>query len=166
MKKVNILLMKPFSGTMSNVKSGFSVSYSSYKAKQSKGKEMLLKAQLTELKHKISETPTPDIIDSYCDAKSALEALYIDKARGSMIRYQVQYINENENGTRYFLNVEKQNYNKRCIKMLITENENVSDEKKILIEQKKFCENLYTDYNPSITHDELLEIEKKFSKFN
>ena len=67
------------------------MSFSSYKAKQSKQKEMLLKAQLTKLEDKISETPTPDIIDSFF-AKSALEALYMDKARGSMIRSPVKYM--------------------------------------------------------------------------
>ena len=46
--------------------------------------------------------------------------------------------------------------------MLITEKGNISDKKQILLEQKKFYENLYIDYSPSITHDELLEIEKKF----
>ena len=45
--------------------------------------------------------------------------------------------------------------------MLITEKGNISDEKQILLEQKKFYENLYTDYSLSITHDKLLEIEKK-----
>ena len=42
-----------------------------------------------------------------------LEALYMDKARGSMIRSRVQYISENEKGTKHFLNLEKQNYNKK-----------------------------------------------------
>ena len=46
--------------------------------------------------------------------------------------------------------------------MLITEKGNISAEKQILLEQKKFYENLYTDYSPNITHDELLEIEIKF----
>ena len=86
---------------------GFSMSYSSYKAKQSKQKEMLLKSQLTELEDKISETPMSDIIDSYYDAKSALEALDMDKTTGSMIRSGVQCISENEKGTKYFLNLEK-----------------------------------------------------------
>ena len=62
------------------------MSYSSYKAKQSKEKQMLLKAQLTELEDKISETLTPDIIDSYYDdAKSAL---------GSIIHGQSQRLND------------------------------------------------------------------------
>ena len=144
---------------------GFSISYSAYKAKQNKQnkqKESHLKAQLTELEHTISETPTPDTIDKYHNIKSELEALYVERARGSMIRSRVQYINENEKATKYFLNLEKQNYNKKCIKMLITEKGDVTDEKEILNEQKKFYENLYSDHNPNIAYDDLMEMEKDF----
>ena len=141
---------------------GFSISYSAYKAKQNKQKESHLKAQLTDLEHTISETPTPDTIDKYHNIKSELEALYVERARGSMIRSRVQYINENEKATKYFLNLEKQNYNKKCIKMLITEKGDVTDEKEILNEQKKFYENLYSDHNPNIAYDDLMEMEKDF----
>ena len=117
---------------------------------------------MSELEHTISETPTPDTIDKYHNIKSELEALYVERARGSMIRSRVQYINENEKATKYFLYLEKQNYNKKCIKMLITEKGDVTDEKEILNEQKKFYENLYSDHNPNIAYDDLMEMEKDF----
>ena len=75
---------------------GFSLSYSSYKAKQNKQQEKLLKTQLTELEQTISETPTPENLDIYYDIKSTLEALCTDRARGSIIRSRVQHISEDE----------------------------------------------------------------------
>ena len=142
---------------------GFSISYSAYKAKQNKQKESLLKAKLAELEHTVSETPTPDTIDKYYNIKSELETLYVERSRGSMIRSRVQYINENENATKFFLNLEKQNYNKKCIKMLITENrEEITDEKEILNEQKNYYKNLYSDYIPNISNDDLVEMEQDF----
>ena len=141
---------------------GFSVSYSSFKSKQTKQKEMLLKSHLTQLEDKLSETPSPELLDDYNDTKSELETLYSDTAKGVLVRSRVQYINENEKGTRYFLNLEKQNYNKKCIQMLITEKGNLYDEKQILHEQQNFFEKLYNDPTPRISTEELLALEKTF----
>ena len=79
---------------------GFSVTYSSYKSKQTKQKEKFLQAQFNQLEKKISETPMPQILNNYNDIKTDLEDLYIEIAKGSLVR--VRYINENEKGTKYF----------------------------------------------------------------
>ena len=56
-----------------------------------------------------------------------------------------KWVEEGEKNTKYFLNLEKRNYNNTCIKTLFNkDNEEITDMKQILEEQKRFYENLYT----------------------
>ena len=56
--------------------------------------------------------------DEYNLIKSELEFIYNKKALGSIIRSRCQYFEENEKNTKYFLNLEKRNYNTKHIKTL------------------------------------------------
>ena len=59
-------------------------------------------------------------------------------------------------------NLEEQNNNKKCIKMLITEKGNIYDKKQILDEQQRFFETLYCDPTPGLSSQDLLVLEKSF----
>ena len=61
------------------------------------------------------------------------------------MRSKAQWFEEGEKNTQYFLNLEKRNYNSTCIKTLITDNNTeITDLNEIILEQKRFYENLYS----------------------
>ena len=61
-----------------------------------------------------------------------------------MIRAKARWIEDGEKNSKYFMNLEKRNYNNTCIKTLLTsQNIEISDTKSIIAEQKNYYENLY-----------------------
>ena len=81
-----------------------------------------------------------------------------DKARGVIIRSKVQWTEEGEKCTSYFLRLEKSNYNNKHITKLIDiDNNQITDPKTILEMEKNFYEKLYQAKSPP--HDEYRESE-------
>ena len=67
------------------------------------------------------------------------------KTKGAIIRSKAQLVEEGEKISKYFLNLEKRNYNQKCMKTIINRDGlEVTDQKNILKEQANVFENLYT----------------------
>ena len=64
--------------------------------------------------------------------------------KGSAIRSRAEFIENNEMNSRYFLGLEKKNFNLKCIKCLNTTHGQLTDESKIFREEHMFYEKLYT----------------------
>ena len=79
-----------------------------------------------------------------------------------MIRSRATFLNENEKNSKYFLNLEKRNYNTKCIKKLLTDKGSITDEKDILKEEKRFYQNLYNSNKSTIDTADLINIENQF----
>ena len=129
---------------------GLTVSYASYKSKECQLREQLLLKQLQDLKVKVSETPAPEYLNQYTEIKSELEEFYKEKAKASMIRARADFIENHEKNTKYFLNMEKRNYSVKCIKCLKTPFCQITEEEKILQEEKRFYEKLYSENDKDI----------------
>ena len=141
---------------------GFSISYSSFKAKESRYKEQKIANELKELENKLDETPTVEAIEKYTELQNTLNELYIGRAKGSLIRSRAQHLELNEKNNKYFLNLEKRNFNAKCIKSLKTSDGFIYKEQEILEEGKRYFENLYSSNHPKIDPSELSELEQEF----
>ena len=126
------------------------MSYASYKSKERKLREQLLLKQLQDLEVKVSETPAPEYLNQYTEIKSELEEFYKKTAKASMIRATADFIENDEKNTKYFLNMEKRNYSVKCIKCLKTPFGKITEEEKILQEEKRFYEKLYSESDKDI----------------
>ena len=65
------------------------------------------------------------------------------QAEGIFIRSRAQYIEENEKCTKYFYDLEKRNYNIKCIKCLKSGDKTITDLYEILKEEFKFYSTLF-----------------------
>ena len=66
------------------------------------------------------------------------------KTKGATFRSKIMYFEEGEKSTKYFLNLEKMNYNKKVINKLKVGENIITDPTEILAEEARFYSNLYT----------------------
>ena len=78
---------------------------------------------INELEKEINNKPTDDILQKYNEAKRYIEEYNNEKAKGVLIRAKVDWAEHGERNTKFFLNLEKRNYDMKCITKLIDENE-------------------------------------------
>ena len=121
--------------------------YSCKRAKENREIESNLKDKLEILEQKLGKNENISDLDfcEYVRTKSDWESHIAKKNNGILLRSKAKWIEEGEKNTKYFLNLEKRNYNNTCIKTLINkDNTEITDMTKILDEEKTFYENLYT----------------------
>ena len=71
---------------------------------------------LETLEEELDRNPNCDKHDEDKLIKSELEFIYSNRASGSIVRSRCKWVEENERNTKFFLNLEKQNYNTKHIK--------------------------------------------------
>ena len=87
-------------------------------------------------------TRVNDRVDSL---KRDIEKIYAYKAQGAAIRCKARWADLAEKPTKYFLNLEKSNFNRRAIHRLKNkENKVLSDAKEIEKELTQYFKNIYT----------------------
>ena len=92
-----------------------------------------------------------DKLAEYYETKKEWEHIQSEKSEGIIMRSRVQWAEQGEKNTKYFLNMEKRNYNKRYIKKLETGyGLEITDPSEILNEQKKFYSDLYSSSNLNV----------------
>ena len=78
------------------------------------------------------------------------------EADGAIFKSKVKWIVEGERTTKYFINLEKQNYNIKYIKAIIDSSCTfITDASSIINEQQKFFKNLYSTKQGSSIDEEL-----------
>ena len=93
----------------------------------------------------------------YLQAKGEWEKLVRKKTNGIILRSKAKWSEEGEKSTKYFLNLEKRNYNQKCIKKLIGNNgSEITGQNEIIEEQRRFYEDLYSSKLKN-TNDKLLD---------
>ena len=118
------------------------IEYSIKRNKELRKKEKEIMAKLEEYEQKIDNTIE---LEEYKQIKREYEHILDRKIRGQIIRAKAVWTEEGEKNSKYFLNLEKHNYEIKHIKKLIsTNNEEITDPEKILEEEKIFYEHLYT----------------------
>ena len=122
-----------------------SLTYSIRKKKIERQEIETLSKRLNELEENISSTPTAQLLDEYSLLKTQLDSHFEELAKGSMIRSRCQQIHESEKPTKYFLNLEKANHNKKHIRSLKHNDVYITDPPKILDLQKCYFSQMYTE---------------------
>jgi hypothetical protein len=121
-------------------------------------KDTILKCDTLE--KKLSDNPTEEIIQQYNETKLEIEQYNNEKAHGVFIRSKCDWAEFGEKNTKYFLNLEKRNYNNKCISKLINEEQvTITDSNEILNYETKFYKKLYTipEHEGNITRENCME---------
>ena len=127
-----------------------SIAYGKEKSKQRRDTITAMEHQLTdllntdnELNGRSDDSTKQEIIR----LENEIESLYNIKAKGAQIRARVEFIEEGEKSTKYFLNLEKSRQARKSVTSLKINDQNICDNNMILDEEVKFYQNLYTAKN-------------------
>ena len=136
---------------------GKTISYASYKAKQTRNSEKEILDRLLIVEKLICENPNEDNKQELTTLKKELELINNERTSGAQLRARAMHIELNEKNNAYFLNKEKSNYLVKNITTLHLENgEIVTKPKDIIDSQKKFYQKLYEEKsnNSKIAQDD------------
>ena len=97
--------------------------YSSIKAKQTTEKLKSLESKLKIPENNLENNPTDITHANYIQCKGEWDKILKTKADGIKLRSKAKWVEDGEKNTKYFLNLEKCNYNSTCINKLIDKNE-------------------------------------------
>ena len=129
----------------------FTISFAKIKAKKRKDHEKILTQEAERLQKLIDVQPTADNINYYTEIRNQLERISFDRARGACIRSKVRWHEFGERSSKYFLNLEKRNYENKFITRLTKDDEScLTDPKEVLEEQRRFYSKLYSSQNPRV----------------
>ena len=124
---------------------GFSVNYSAKKKKSKINIIQVLEKRLQRLENILTETWSAEVEQQVNQVKEELDKYLEDKTKGAMIRSRCRWYEEGEKSTKYFLNLEKRNFNNKNLDRLMLQNGDISTNcEQILEEEKRFYQKLYT----------------------
>ena len=85
-------------------------------------------------------------MEKYFLVKPRLEKIFTENAQGvNIIRSRCQLKEEGECNSKYFLSLEKHNYDVKYIKSLVVYNQTIRDPGEVIFAQKDFYLNIYSD---------------------
>ena len=92
-------------------------------------------------------------LDKINNKKQILETIRKDYIEGSIVRSRIQWLNESEKPTKYFLSLENRNYIDKTIRKIIINDETVTNQDKILKHIKDFYQNLFKKHDQDFNED-------------
>ena len=95
------------------------IRYANKKAKEDKKYEKELTEKLEHLEQNINSDDR-NTYSTYLQCKQEWESLISKKNNAIIFRSKAKWVEDGEKNTKYFLNLEKRNYNNKCIQKLIT----------------------------------------------
>ena len=133
------------------------IQYSVRKSKSDKNRLQVLERKEKRLEDElINKNPLfDDSHEQLLKVKKEIKEIRNKKTKGAILRSRVQWVNDGEKPTKYFLNLEKHNYKKKTLFRVADRNGMiVEDEHDILDQIKDFYSNLYKSRN-YVDHDYL-----------
>jgi exonuclease III len=120
--------------------------------------------ELNRLDNMYMDNPTDDIWQQLDTSRRELEEINKESLASTIFRSKCEWAEHGEKSSKFFLNLEKHNYENKNISSLQVGTETITDEKKILGEIKIYYENLYS--SNTTDHRKLKEILKDVPKLN
>jgi hypothetical protein len=100
---------------------------------------------MEKLEKLLSTNPSDEILIQYHEHKTYIEDFNNDKANGAILRSKAAWAEFGERNSKFFLNLEKRNYNMKCITKLLNEDDTeITLPDKILEYEETFYKNLYS----------------------
>ena len=123
----------------------FSIQFSKEKAKQFKSRIHWLSSKVDDLHKKIAQSPgNMTLVNEMEKTRMELDLAHVAKSKGAQVRAKVNWIENGEKCTKYFLNLEKSRAGKKIITRLKKQDGEVTcDQKEILNIQYEFYKDLY-----------------------
>ena len=123
---------------------GLIIEYASKKKKKNQQNEIALKKKIESL-DRLEHLHVNDIawVDKLESLKQELENIREIKLSGTLIRSRAQYISSNEKPSKFFLNLENNNFVSKHIRELKVGNKDIQNPDKILEEMFSFYQTLY-----------------------
>ena len=120
------------------------ISYSILKQKMLKQEQIKITSHLSILEKNL-DFHNEEQISEYTCLKRKWENFQNLKTQGAILRSKAKFVEEGEKNSKYFLNLEKRNYNEKYMKSVInSQGLNITDATEILNEQAKYYKGLYT----------------------
>ena len=116
----------------------FTISYTKEKSRKFKEQYTILEKEVKEIEATLSGNSSISEIEKYRDLKMKLEQCYDKITEGIIVRSRVQWLEKGEKSSKYFLNLEKRNKNKSCIRKILKEGKEITNSKNILAELYAF----------------------------
>jgi hypothetical protein len=131
----------------------FSIQYCCHRSKRNEIETKILESKLIMIDNDLKVNCNDEALKlSRKFIKEQLDAIYVRKGIGAQIRSKVQWVEEGERSTSYFLAIENHRQGNNAIKALKDNGVTLSEDHEILNTAKNFYSELYTGKNPD-NHD-------------
>ena len=121
----------------------FTMSFSSQKKRDKNNNIKQLEVELNKVNKDLASYPSNALQLRYDTIAHQLKQYEDDKVKGEIIRSKIQWAEEGERSTKYFLGMEKHNQSKKHIRKIEIDKVIITDPQKIQHHQKKYYEDLY-----------------------
>jgi hypothetical protein len=123
--------------------------------------------QVSTLEKELNNNPTDETLEKYNEHKKYIENYNKVKANGAITRSRADWAEYGEKNSKFFLNLEKRNYNMKCITKLIKdETEDITDPDAILVYEENYYKTLYSIPKNNLSEEEKLKAAKAFQDEN
>ena len=126
----------------------FTLNYSETKARNRRAKPNELEEKLQNCTKKCDKDPSRQNVEDLECLQAEYDQLYDYITQGAIVRSRVTWYEKGEKNNKYFLNLEKSNKEKSCLrKILKSDGTIVVNPKSIMSELESFYTNLYKESN-------------------
>ena len=115
-----------------------------YARDRAEGKQLAISTLLEKIgEYEDLENLTENAEKELYNLKREVDELSNENSRAMIFRSKARWYEEGEKSTKYFYNLEKANYNAKTVHSLLIGEEEISNDRQILNEQRKYYEKLY-----------------------
>ena len=134
------------------------ISFSKYRKKTDALKRKSLEDRIKLLKQQYDHNPSSDLQEKLQEEKKLLENYIAYQTKGAITRSKARWYNEGERNSKYFLSLEKRNFQRKTITKLVRDDKTeLSSNSEILNEMEVFYKNLYSS--------QILDIHEDYGDF-
>jgi exonuclease III len=142
---------------------GQSIKYGSQKKRSRDNILKALQRRLDSLEIRYNKNPNEEVKINITLVNEDINNIVEEKTRGAIIRSKITWYEEGEKPTKYFLNLEKRNFNRKVMNRLQLSNGTIiKDKDSIMQEQANYYKTLYTLQDDVMDPDEKNNIENIF----